>query len=102
MKLEQIGSWLYFACCITLMPSFPILADFVVQDLLVVLLCCLVITKVEVLSNTAVLGTSSGPIQIFGLARLRGLLMFFGIIFMLFTLPNCISLNTCPVKQHTP
>ena len=64
MKLEQIASWLYFACCIclhSLVPSLPLLADLVVQSLLVVLLCHLVFTEVEVLWNMAALGSSSGP-----------------------------------------
>ena len=61
MKLEQIVSWLYFACCISLVSRLPLLADFVVQSLIVVLLCRLVFTEVEVCWNMADLGSSSGP-----------------------------------------
>ena len=61
MKPEQIASWLYFACCISLVTRLLLLADFVVQSLLVVLLCRLVFTEVEVLRNMADLGSGLGP-----------------------------------------
>ena len=39
--------------------------------------------------------------QKLGYVWLRGLLMFFDIIFVLFTSPHCTTLNKCPIKQHT-
>ena len=54
MKSEQIASWLYFACCISLVLRLPLLADFVVQSLLVVLLCHLVFIEVKVNSEVKV------------------------------------------------
>ena len=54
MKSEQIASWLYFACCISLVLRLPLLTDFVVQSLLVVLLCHLVFIEVKVNSEVKV------------------------------------------------
>ena len=59
-KSKQLSFYI-FVRCVALGLSLPLLAGFVVQSLLAMLLCQLASTEGEVLRNMAVLGTSSGP-----------------------------------------
>ena len=59
-KNKQLSFYI-FARCVALGLSLPLLAGFVVQSLLAMLLCQLASTGGEVLRNMAVLGTSLGP-----------------------------------------
>lgn len=61
-----------FTCCISLASSLSLLAGFVVQSLIAVLLCQLVCTLVEVLGNMTVLGTSSGPYKNIWVGKAEG------------------------------
>lgn len=64
--------------------------------------CCyasLQVQRREFLGNTVV---AQEPTQICGYARLRGLVMFLHIIFMLFISSGRILLNKCSVRQHMP
>ena len=58
-KTKQLVGYIY-ARCIVLAPSLPLLTAFAIQSLLVVFLCWLA-NREEVLGNTAVLSSSSGP-----------------------------------------
>ena len=59
-KNKQLSFYI-FARCVAPGLSLPLLAGFVVQSLLAMLLCQLASTGGEVLRNMAVLGTSLGP-----------------------------------------
>lgn len=55
---KQLDGYIY-PRCIALVPSLLLLAGFVIQGLLTVLLCLLTCTEGEVLRNTTALGTGS-------------------------------------------
>ena len=59
-KNKQLSFYI-FAHCVAPGLSLPLLAGFVVQSLLAMLLCQLASNDGEVLRNMAVLGTSLGP-----------------------------------------
>ena len=86
-----------FACYIRLTRSSPSLVGFAVQSLLVVSLCQLASTEE---GNSWEYGCAWDQLkdltQKFEQTRLRRLLMFLDIIFMLFTSPHCTPSNMCP------
>ena len=68
--------------------------------LLAVLLYQLTRMKKGSTLDYGLLCTSSGPFTNIGSVRLKGLLMFRDMIFILFTSPHFIPRNMCPVRQH--
>ena len=100
---QQLAGFI-FAHGIPLAPSLSLLDDFVVQSLLLVLLCLTEVRRKKYgegncLGILLFLGSPEDPI---GWARLRGLTIFLDITFMLFTSTDCTPFSTYPVKQYKP
>ena len=89
------------ACCTAVAPSSPYLAGFVVQSLLAVSLGQLTHTEVGSWECLLCLAPSQDPTQKLGWTRLRRLLIFLGIIFLLFKSSHCTPLNMCLVGPNT-
>ena len=93
-----------FTYCIALASSLPLLAGLLIQSLFINSVA-MPVSKYGGGKFTGVrlcLAPAQNFTKIFGQVRLRGLLMFFDIIFIMFISPHCNPLNMLPVRQHTP